>query len=153
VLGEMLAFGVGRRVKLVDVATGEVKWEVEAHSDQFNSSHTHVAISPNGRFVASVGRCDPHWKLWDAANGVVHMVGARHVGTAGCICVILFVGHRSLQEGCPVVAHTHSMGLHTVVFSPCGTKFATGGTDRAVIVWDAGTGEAKQRMEGDNEET
>ena len=129
------------RVMLVDEATGEVKWAVEAHIQQ--SSSTQVAMSLDGRFVASVGLYDPHWKLWDAASGAVHMVGATH-GTGACICAVPEAGAPVLQAGCPLVAHIG--GLKEVAFSPCGGRFATGGIDGAVILWDVQTGQAERCM-------
>ena len=36
-----------------------------------------VAMSPDGRFVASMTVDDEHWKLWDAARGIECMAGAR----------------------------------------------------------------------------
>ena len=44
-----------------------------------------------------------------------------------------------VQEGCPVVAHTKR--IRALAFSPCGRKFATGGGDGAVILWNTQTGE------------
>ncbi|KAJ1478378.1 quinon protein alcohol dehydrogenase-like superfamily [Baffinella frigidus] len=141
----MLALGLeSGRVMLVDEATGEEKWAVQAHP---LDSETKVAMSPgNGRFVASVGEIDEKWKLWDAASGALHRVGATHDGTGACICAVQDVAQRVLHEGCPVVAHIWE--LTTLAFSPCGQRFATGGEDGAVIVWDSQTGEAGQRMQG-----
>jgi WD40 repeat protein len=138
--GRMLALGLhGGRVMLVDEATGEVRWQVQAHSGARWGAH--CRLSPNGRFVASVGDSGQHWTLWDAASGAVHRVGARHDGTGACIC-----GGEGEQilEACPVVAHT--AGLLEVAFSPCGQRIATGGFGGAVILWDAQTGEAERRM-------
>ena len=136
-LGRMLALGLGDgRVMLVDEETGEVRWAVQAHSGE--DVRTRVATSMGCRFVASVGRCEEQWKLWDAASGAVHRVGPKHDGKGACICVVPDVGQRVLQEGCPVVAHTS--GLCAVAFS--GQRFATGGFD-GVIVWDAQTGTAE----------
>jgi len=151
VLGRMLAIGLvglgGGRVMLVDEATGEEKWAVQAHSAGGTHQTPQVAMSPgNGRFVVSVGGNDEHWKLWDAASGELHRVGATHDGTGACICVFNNLGRRVLQEGCPVVAHTAK--VTTVAFSPCGQSLATGGWDGAVIIWDVETGEAHQRMQG-----
>jgi len=137
VLVRMLALGVkGGRVMLVDEATGEEKWAVQAHAGE----HAIVAISPNnGRFE--------NWKVWDVANGAAWMNGARHDGTGACACVVPDLGRRLLQEGCPVIAHIS--GLRALSFSPCGQMLASGGADRAVVLWDAQTGEGGHRMERD----
>ena len=142
-VGGMLAIGLySGRVMLVDEATREVKWEVQAHSLH---SHPNVAMSPGtGRFVVSVGLHDEHWTLWDSASGAVHSVGARHDGTGACICEFNNLGHGLFQEGCPVLAHTK--GVYAVAFS--GQRLATGGLDDAIILWDAQTGEAERRLQG-----
>ena len=135
---------------LMDEATGEVKWAVQAHAAEDpnklgGSSTTKVAMSPNGRFVASVGTADENWKPWQAASGAEWMTGVRHDGTGTCSCQVDDLGRRVLQEGCPVVAHT--AGLRAVAFSPCGERFASGCGNGVVILWDAQTGEAERRMQ------
>jgi len=120
----MLALGLDNgRVMLVDEATGEEKWAVQAHSQTGEFSLVHVAMSPNGAFVASVGSGDDDCKIWDAASGELHMVVAAP--------------HRDNKAGMPAVA-----------FSPCGKRLATSGFDGAAIMWDARTGEAELRMQG-----
>ena len=140
----MLALGLdGGRVMLVDESTGEKKWAVQAHPTL--SGRTKVAMSPgNGRFVASVGIRDASFKLWDAEDGWLHMVGTMHDGTGACICEVNKLSDKVVQEGCPAVAHTR--GIVDVAFSPCGQRLATGGEDGVVIVWDAQTGEVEHRM-------
>jgi len=128
---------------LVDETTGEERWAVQAHAG--GDAFTQVAMSPSGRFVASVGGDDENWMLWDAACGAERMVGARHDGTGACICQVDERGHRVVQTGCPVV--THTAGQHALAFSPCGQRFATGDDDGVVILWDAQTGRAEQRMQ------
>jgi len=118
----MLALGLNNgRVMVVDEATGEEKWAVQAHSLLYR---VQVAMSPNGRFVASVGFLDNDWKIWDAATGELHRADATHDGTGA-----------------------HIGGLCAVKFSPCGQRLATGGFDGAVILWDARAGEAEHRMQ------
>ena len=109
----------------VDETTGELKWEVMAHRGQGQDAT--AAMSPDGSLVASVGRNHRHWKLWDAASGVLHMAGAIHDRTGGMV---------------------HTKGVKVLVFSPCGQWLATGGEDTAVILWDAQTGKAAHRMTG-----
>jgi len=143
VLGRMLTLGLrGGRVMLVDEATGEVKWAVQAHAGE--NSRTKVAMSPSGRFVASVSTAEENWKLWDAASGAERMAGARHDGTGACICEVTGSGRISLHEGCPVLAHT--AGLQQLIFTPSGHGLVTGGTgtDGTVIKWDAQTGLATE---------
>ena len=134
------------RVRLVDPATGVVRWEVQ--SDPGPYLRNEAVISPDGRFVASVVGSEEHWTLWDSASGSAWMTGARHDGTGACSCPVTAAGVRtSLDGGCPV--HAHTAGLLAVAFPPCGAKFATGGQDRAVILWDVRTGNAERRMQGD----
>ena len=75
----MLALGLlSGWVMVVDEATGEERWAVQTHSLKHL---VQVAMSPNGRFVASVGFRDDDWKIWDAASGELHLVVATHDGT------------------------------------------------------------------------
>jgi len=145
----MLALGLDRgRVMLVDEETGEVKWDVEAHSLGYSSVSAMIStfkMSSDGRFVASVGCDGEQLKLFDVSTGALHRVGATHDGTGACICVE-DIPRRLLQEGCPVVAHTAA--IHVVAFSPCGGRFATGDRDGAVIVWDAETGKVEYPVIG-----
>jgi len=144
VLGKMLALGLDNgKVMVVDSGTGEVQWEVEAHG---TGSQTRVAMS-HGRFVASVGVRDAHWKLWDVASGELHMVGATHDGTGACICELNEQDERALNEQCTVVAHTR--GLTALALSPGGERLASGGWDPAVILWDALTGKAELSFHGE----
>ena len=82
----MLALGLDAgRLMLVDEATGEEKWTVQAHehfttdlAESRRQSRTHVAMSPNGRFVLSVAGFMENWKLWEATDGAEWMTGARN---------------------------------------------------------------------------
>ena len=129
----MLALGLKNgQVLLVDEETGEVMWAVEAYPAQ---REIQVAMSPIGKFVASVGDTEARWKLWEAASGAIHMVGAAHDGIGACICT------NEIRQECPAVAH--SAVLHAVAFAPCGQRLATGDDAGAVIVWNTETGGAE----------
>ena len=142
----MLAVGTRHRVRLVDAATGMMRWE-EKSDREANRDISRVTMSPDGRFVASVSMFEEFWKLRDAVNGVDCMAGARHDGTGACTCRVTLDGSReSLDEGCPVEAHTGT--LNAVSYSPCGQRIATGGEDCAVILWNAGTGKADIVLQG-----
>jgi WD40 repeat protein len=128
----MLALGLDNgRLVVVDEATGEEKWAVQAHSQQ---SLVHVAVPPNGRFVASVGFDDYDWKIWDAWSGKLHRVVATHDGVDFPQTHSSFIGN----------------GLRAVAFSPCGQRLATRDSDGAVVLWDVRTGVEEQRMQGED---
>jgi len=126
-----------------------VRWEVQAHPGE-EILQTQVAMPKDGRFVASVGGKDEHWKLWDVVSGALYRMGARHdgwePGTTGCICEMPESGPTRFKGACPVVAHTSH--VISVAFSPCGQRLATGGADCTVIVWDVQTGKADFCMKG-----
>jgi len=147
VLVRMLALGLeGGRVMLVDEATGEVRWAVQAHAG--GTTSTLVAMSSKGGLVASAGAAEHSWKLWDCESGAQWMTGARHDGTGACICGVDELGDLLVHEGCLVIAHT--AGLEALAISPCGQRLASGDNEGAVILWDAQTGEAERRMEADS---
>jgi len=142
VVWRMLALGVAvGRVILVDEATGEVRWAVQAHPAG-GTWRSRVVMSPDGKFVASVGFDDERWKIWDAASGALRRAGPTHDGTGECVCGVPELGQRLVLEGCPVAAHTR--GIRAVACS--GSRLATGGLDGAIILWDAETGEAERRL-------
>jgi len=137
--------GGGGRVRLVEAATGTVRWDVASCPDQPFNRHS-VAMSPDGRFVASVSATEENWKLWNTASGTAWMTGAKHDGTGACVCGVARTRGEEVDEGCPLQAHTD--GVCVVAFSPCRHFFATGGRDRAVMLWNAQTGNAEHVMQG-----
>lgn len=160
----MLAVGTkDRRVILVDPATGEVRWEAQKREsasidpNEWERRETlratisvvdymEVAISSDGQLVAGVSGGSEFWELWEAASGELKMTGASHDGTGTCKCQVAASGLRqSVDSKCAVRAHRG--GIVSVALSPCG-KIATAGLDGAVILWDAGSGQAEHVMKG-----
>jgi WD40 repeat protein len=84
--------------------------------------------------------------MLDVATGVARMVGARHDGAGACLCKFTRSGLRTPRGGCPKRAHIGC--LRALAVSPGGQLIATGGDDRAVVVWDAPTGGATLRLQG-----
>jgi WD40 repeat protein len=78
--------------------------------DEFDGQHSstvrELAISPDGRTLASITTDDATVRLWNVADG-------------------------SLQA----VLTGHAAPLNEVAFSPDGRRLATGGTDTDVGVW------------------
>jgi dipeptidyl aminopeptidase/acylaminoacyl peptidase len=66
-----------------------------------------IAFSPDGRYLASVGRWDRVVQLWEVATG---------------------------QEALRLEGH--QSGVASVAFSPDGQRLATGSHDTTILVWD-----------------
>jgi hypothetical protein len=74
----MLAVGTARGIHLIDAATGNVQWKKRFRDvKKIEDWCRRVSMSPDGRFLASVSRCQEHWTLWDVKRGVMCMTGAR----------------------------------------------------------------------------
>jgi WD40 repeat protein len=102
----MLTAGTEGVIQVRDPVTGEVRDEFGSHS----STVREIAISPDGRTVASITVEDPVVRLWDIPGRKLLAVLTGHGGS-----------------------------LNRVVFSPDGTVLASGGTDTDVGVWQLET--------------
>lgn len=126
----MIAIGLeGGYICLVDADTGEIKWKVHAH----DSPHTSVAISPDGRWIASVGMACRQWKLWNSIDGTLSMAVPSHDGHGECTCG---TAGPILEFLCPLLP---MKGQLAVKFSPCNSWVACGSRDGNIALWDIRT--------------
>jgi WD40 repeat protein len=126
----MIAIGLqGGNICLVDAETGAIKWDVQAHA---GSLYTSVAVSPDGRWVASVGIADRQWKLWDSIDGTLRMAVPSHDGRGECMCG----GDAIFDVLCPLTPVKEQL---VVQFSPCNKWVACGSIDGNIALWDIRT--------------
>ncbi|WP_420629186.1 WD40 repeat domain-containing protein [Candidatus Leptofilum sp.] len=97
-----------------DFATGQERFLI-----QLEDAQRHLALSPDGRYLATV-HDDGRIHLWNAADG-------QHLTTIDA----------------------HSEKVTTLVFSPNSQRLASGGDDKTAAVWDVVTGELVQRFSTD----
>jgi WD40 repeat protein len=98
----VLTAGTEGVVQIRDAVTGEERGRFGKHT----STVREIAVSPDGRQVATVTVEDPAVRLWDLDSGQLLATLTGHGGS-----------------------------LNEIVFSPDGTMLASGGTDTDVGVW------------------
>ncbi|KAJ9601892.1 hypothetical protein H2200_013607 [Cladophialophora chaetospira] len=127
--GSRVASGSGdQTVRIWDIQTGECQHTLEGHSDGVRS----VVFSPDGSRVAS-GSFDHTVRIWDVQRGE---------------CQHTLEGHSDGTGECQHTLEGHSDGVWSVVFSPDGSRVASGSSDHTVRIWDIQTGECQHTLEG-----
>jgi WD40 repeat protein/formylglycine-generating enzyme required for sulfatase activity len=120
-----------------------------------------LALSRNGKRIATAGRIDKTVKVWDAETGQLLQTLTGHSTLLHSVAFspdgsrIVSGDHDSMlkvwdaktgQE--MLTLNGHSDGIYIVSFSPDGTRIVTGGGDRTIRVWDTETGQERLALKG-----
>jgi WD40 repeat protein len=138
-----------RRARIIDAPWFEPLATIPGPPDTLMT----VAISPDGRLLASAGKdrqvtlrslpsCEPVRKLGDHSNGICHLAFSPDGKTLG---VCLYDGQVVLwdaQAGQKVRSlSAHAKGTRRVNFSPDGARITTAGWDQTAKLWSVTTGQ------------
>ncbi|KZV95671.1 WD40 repeat-like protein [Exidia glandulosa HHB12029] len=148
---ERVAVGLHNNTALVlNVATGATCLHLVGHTNIV----TQVAVSPDGRLVATCSR-DKSIRLWDAETGLaVGTPMTRHTKWVRSVAfspdarrIVSGSNDETIRvwsiETCATVLgplRGHASGVTSVVYSSDGSRIASGSWDSTVRVWDAGSG-------------
>jgi WD40 repeat protein len=140
--GKLLAVGYGRdAIKLWDVGSGR---EVSTLKGCFLATQA-VAFSPDGKTLASGNNNDIF--LWNVATGkVAKLLGRPEGGNRGEAVVEYEPDLVPCGSGDPF----DFRWVMSLAFSPDGKLLASGGVDRAIKIWEPGTGRLLHTLEGHN---
>src|SRR5207248_10254064 len=117
------------KVRLFDVAKGQVVREINAHTTPMLTAVYCVAWSPDGKQVVS-GGIDHSLKLWD-------------VGTGKPVREFKAYKEKGFEKG-------HREPVLCAAFSPDGKYLVSGGEDRAIKVWNVADGSVVRELVNPN---
>ena len=149
-------------VSLCHARTAEVLTILGQHQSDIDQ----VAVSPDGRMLATIGdgNHDRTVWLWDAKVPGPPVALSGHKAEVSCLAfsprgdlltsgdtqygILLWDLHTRQARR---VLQAPFGQLHAMAFSPDGSMLATAGDDRLVRLWDAASGEERARMLGHTE--
>jgi WD40 repeat protein len=152
-------------IKLWDAATGALLRTFEGHKFEADNLReirvevTSVAFSPDGARVLSGGK-DGSMKLWDASNGQLVRTFRGQPFAAVESVVFSSDGERVLSGGMDLKLWDAATGallqtfgdqsgpVHSIAFSPDGTRVLADSSDSTLKLWDVATGALMRTLEG-----
>ena len=153
--GQTLAAGIGKELKILQVATGAVQKTPARHSTAF----VRLEFSSDGRKVACADETGAV-EIWDLSGDRI----AKAINTGTGVTAIRFapngqalatagVDHSvtlwDLQTGLPKqTLQKHDAQVNALAFSPDGQLLASGGDDRKVVLWETGSGKSRRTLKG-----
>ncbi|HEX8820544.1 MAG TPA: protein kinase [Archangium sp.] len=152
--GRLVSVGQDRTVRVWDVGSGEVRI-LRGHEDAVVA----VDFSPDGKRLVS-GAMDHTLRFWDLESGQSQR---RDASGAGVLEVLFSPGgevvvSRSMKDPrlrvwdgrtgeLQGMLRGHEAEVFDLAFSPDGTRLASAGYDKRLMLWDMETGEAR-RLQG-----
>lgn len=153
--GQTLAAGIGKELKLLQVATGEVQKTPARHSTTF----VRLEFSNDGRTLACADETGAI-EIWDLTGERI----ARAINTGTSVTALRFAPNGQalatagaehsvtlwdLQTGLPKQnLQKHDAQVNALAFSPDGQLLASGGDDRKVVLWETGSGKSRRTLKG-----
>lgn len=145
---KLIGSGIDKRVRVWDMATGELAHSLTGHKSWVNS----VAFSPDGTLLAS-GSEDKTARLWKVTSQKMICTLASHKGGVNAVAFSpdgTLLATAAAEEtirlwnvatGTLVRSLTlHTGGVQAVAFSPDGATLASGAADQTIRLWETATG-------------
>ena len=143
--GEILASASERKVRLWDVASGQLKADLRGHGREV----LQLAFSADGAVLAS-GSPEGRVRLWDVASGQQKTILEGHTSALhslvfspdGSVLASSGWAHEPVLLWDVALGQLkaslagHSSLVHHLAFSPDGVILATGSHDGTILLWD-----------------